>query len=82
MKNRDSLKVALVSLQQDAERIPPVGLVYIATYLRDVVGLRGDNIKILEKNYSNIEEDLAGFSPDIIAFGDDIAALLFCVYRP
>ncbi len=68
MKNRDNLKVALVSLQQDAERIPPVGLVYIATYIRDVVGLRNENIKILEKNYSNIEEDLEKFSPDIIAF--------------
>jgi len=68
MKNRDNLRIALVSLQQDAERIPPVGLVYIATYLRDVVGLRGENIKILEKNYSNVEEDLARFEPDIIAF--------------
>jgi len=29
------IKLALVSLQSDAERVPPVGLICIATYLKE-----------------------------------------------
>ncbi len=67
MKKKD-LKIALISLQEDAERVPPIGLVYLATYLRDIIGLENNNVKILEKNYSDIEEELEAFSPHIIGF--------------
>lgn len=63
----DGLKVALISFQKDAERIPPVGLVYLATYLRDKCGIK--NIKIIDKNFDNIETEIEKFSPDIIGIG-------------
>ncbi len=71
MKDKKFLKIALLSLQQDTEKVPPIGLVYIATYLRDKVGLTGSNIKILDKNYtgySRIEKELKILSPDIVGF--------------
>lgn len=68
-KTKESLRVALVTVQQDAERVPPVGLVYLATYLRDRVGLQGENIKVLDKNYSpQLAAELAAFKPDLIGF--------------
>jgi anaerobic magnesium-protoporphyrin IX monomethyl ester cyclase len=68
MASKKNLKVALISLQQDAERVPPIGLVYLATYLRDRVGLTENNVRILDKNYTDIEKELKRFSPDIIGF--------------
>ncbi len=66
--NKKDLKIALISMQKDAERVPPIGLIYLATYLRDVVGLDNKNIKILENNYSEIEDELERFSPNIVGF--------------
>lgn len=68
MLSKKDIKIALISLQQDAERVPPIGLVYLATYLRDRVGLVGNNVRILDKNYTDIEKELKRFSPDIIGF--------------
>ena len=68
MVSKKDFKIALISLQQDAERVPPIGLVYIATYLRDKVGLIENNIRILDKNYTDIKKELKRFSPDIIGF--------------
>ena len=68
MKSKKKLKIALVSLQYETTREPPSGLVYIATYLRDIVGLEESNIRVLESNYSNVSEELKKFSPDIIGF--------------
>jgi radical SAM superfamily enzyme YgiQ (UPF0313 family) len=68
MQTKSGLKIALVSLQHETTREPPSGLVYIATYLRDKVGLRNENIKVLESNYMDVYEELKKFSPDIIGF--------------
>ncbi len=68
MINKENLKVDLISLQEDAERVPPVGLVYIATYLRDRIGLKDENIRILDINYTGIEKELKKFPPHIIGF--------------
>jgi len=65
--NKDNIKIALVSFQKDAEREPPMGLVYLATYLRDKIKIK--NIKIFDSNFNNLNEDLRKFSPDIIGVG-------------
>ena len=65
---KENLKIALISLQKDAERVPPVGLIYLATYLRDIIGINNNNLLILDSNYSDIENELEKFSPNIIGF--------------
>lgn len=65
---KEKLKIALISLQKDAERVPPVGLVYLATYLRDILGINNSNLVILDSNYSDIETELESFSPHILGF--------------
>ena len=65
----ENLKVALVSVQSDAERVPPIGLVYLATYLRDVTGLKSENIRIFDQNYTEgIETEIEEFAPSLIGF--------------
>jgi len=63
--DKSKLKIALVSLQKDAEKEPPLGLVYLATYLRDVVGLKQENIKVLDRNYFKIEKEINLFKPHL-----------------
>lgn len=63
---KNDFKIALVSLQQDAEKDPPIGLVCLATYLRDRIGLKNENIKIFDKNYYDVEKELAAFKPDML----------------
>lgn len=62
------LKIALISLQQDAEKVPPLGLVYLATYLREKAGIEHENIKIIDRTFTNVNESIKQFSPDIIGF--------------
>ncbi|MBU4086937.1 MAG: B12-binding domain-containing radical SAM protein [Nanoarchaeota archaeon] len=64
---KENIKIALVSFQKDAERVPPMGMVYIATYLSERAGIK--NIKIIDKNFDNILEELQNFAPDIIGVG-------------
>lgn len=67
--SKEHVKIALLSFQKDTQRIPPVGLVYLATYLRDRVGLPENNIKVFENYFfKNIESELRSFQPDIIGF--------------
>ncbi len=63
----NNIKIALISFQKDAEKIPPIGLVYLATHLRDKCGM--SQIKIIDKNFDDIENELEKFSPDIIGIG-------------
>ncbi len=65
--NKDNIKIALVSFQNDVEKVPPIGLVYLATYIRDKCGIK--NIKIIDKNFDRIEEKIEDFSPNIIGMG-------------
>jgi len=62
------LKIALISLQRDAEKVPPLGLVYLATYLREKAGIEHENIKIIDRTFTNVNESIKQFSPDIIGF--------------
>lgn len=64
----NNLKIALISLQQDAEKVPPLGLVYLATYLEEKAGIEHENIKIFDQTFSSINESIKIFSPDIIGF--------------
>lgn len=66
---KSELKIALISRQRDAERVPPIGLVYLATYLRDRVGLCGENIRVFDNNYFlDVEKELDDFRPHMIGF--------------
>ncbi len=64
--DKNKLKIALISFQQDAERLPPAGLIFLATYLKERVGLKKENIKIFDKNYFEIEKETINFDPHII----------------
>lgn len=61
-----NIRIALISLQKDTAREPPFGLVYIATYLKEITGIK--ELKIIENNYCNVESTLKEFCPDIIGF--------------
>lgn len=62
MKN---LKLALISLQEDSDRAPPLGLVYLATYIDKKLG--GIDIKIFDANFDkDIPKEVSEFKPDII----------------
>jgi len=63
---KSKLKIALISLQKDAEKEPPLGLAYLATYLKEITGLSQKNIKVFDRNYFNVEEELEKFKPDIL----------------
>jgi radical SAM superfamily enzyme YgiQ (UPF0313 family) len=62
----NEIKISLVSLQNDAERVPPVGLVYIATYLQEILELTKKNIRIVDRNYFDVMGEIRKFNPDII----------------
>lgn len=63
------MKIILISLQKDAERVPPMGLVYLATYLENKLNLSKKEIKIVDKNFFDIEKEIEKFKPDIIGIG-------------
>lgn len=65
--NKNNTKIALISFQQDADRVPPIGLVYIATCLKRKIGVK--NIKIFDKNYHDIEKNVEEYKPDLIGIG-------------
>ncbi|MFH1591814.1 MAG: radical SAM protein [Candidatus Woesearchaeota archaeon] len=62
-----NLKIAFVSLQKDAERVPPTSLIYLATYLREKINLPKENIKIIDKNYHDVKKEIENFNPSILA---------------
>jgi radical SAM superfamily enzyme YgiQ (UPF0313 family) len=66
--SKDTIRIALISLQKDAERVPPIGLVYLATYLNERCGIKKENIRVLEPNYCDINEELNNFKPHIFGF--------------
>jgi len=66
---KDNIKILLVCLQKDAERVPPIGLVYIATYLNKKLKIPKENIKVIDANYFKIEDETSKFNPDIIGIG-------------
>ncbi|MBU0467043.1 MAG: B12-binding domain-containing radical SAM protein [Nanoarchaeota archaeon] len=66
---REELRVILVSLQSDAERVPPVGLVYVATYLQNKLKLPKKNIRVVDRNYFDVEKEVEKFNPDVIGIG-------------
>ncbi|OGP79266.1 MAG: hypothetical protein A2V86_08530 [Deltaproteobacteria bacterium RBG_16_49_23] len=65
---RNNLKIAFISLQEDAEKVPPLGLVYLATYLKEKAGIEHENVRIFDRTSSNMNESIKIFTPDIIGF--------------
>ena len=68
-RKKEDIRIILVSLQRDAERVPPVGLVYIATYLNDKLKIPKKNIKVVDSNYFDVEKEVEEFNPDVIGIG-------------
>ena len=62
-----NIKIALISFQNYTEKVPSVGLVYIATFLKYRLGIK--NIRLIDKRFDNIEKEIEAFSPDIIGLG-------------
>lgn len=60
------MKLALVCLnkQEGGEYIPPLGLVSIATYLKEYLGF--ENTRILDINFEDIYKSFVEYEPDII----------------
>jgi len=65
--SKDNLRIALVSFQNAEERVPSMGLVYIATYLIKKCGIK--NVRIIDKRFEDIEEEISKFSPHILGLG-------------
>lgn len=63
---KEEFKITLISLQKDADRVPPSGLVYLATYLNERARIPKENIQILDNNYNKIEEELIKFNQNAI----------------
>jgi len=60
-----ALKLALISLQEDSDRAPPLGLVYLATYLDKKLG--GIDTKMFDANFDkDIPKEVSRFKPDMI----------------
>ena len=57
------MKLALVNILDVAE-VPPMGLVYIATYLREHFGF--ENTKIIDINAENVWNGIKRYKPDVI----------------
>lgn len=63
---KNNIRIALVSFQKDAERVPPFGLIYIATYINQELNLPKENIKVIDINFHDIIKEVEEFNPDII----------------
>ena len=57
------MKLALVNILDVAE-VPPMGLAYIATYLREYMGF--ENTKIIDINAENVWNGIKRYKPDVI----------------
>ena len=71
--SKENIKIALISFQKDAERIPPIGLIYIATYINKIGGISKDNIKVIEVNFHDIEREIEKFEPELYVLPPDVA---------
>ena len=63
---KNNIKIALISFQKDAERVPPIGLIYIATYVYKKLNIPKENIRVIDINFHDIKEEIIKFKPDII----------------
>lgn len=57
------MKLALVNIL-DVPEVPPMGLAYIATYLREYTGF--ENTKIIDINAENVWNGIKSYKPDVI----------------
>ncbi|MFC1786429.1 B12-binding domain-containing radical SAM protein [Halobacteriota archaeon] len=58
------MKIALVNVL-DVPEVPPMGLAYIATYLREYGSF--ENTKIIDANVENVWDGIKIYKPDVIA---------------
>jgi len=57
------MRLALVNLMKVPE-VPPTGLMYIATYLREYMGF--DNSRIIDVNVEDVRKELRKYKPDVV----------------
>ncbi len=67
MLGKDNIKIALVSCQYDTEKVAPLGLIYLATYLAKHLQINPGHIKVLDRR-SPIKKEIVQFSPHMIGF--------------
>jgi radical SAM superfamily enzyme YgiQ (UPF0313 family) len=61
------MKLALISIQEDKDRVPPLGLIYLATYLDKKVVSERIQTRIFDANFQkNIIDEVINFKPDLI----------------
>ena len=58
------MKLTLVSVQKGGEAVLPLGLISIATYLKEKVGLT--ETRVIDANFQNPYEELRSVKADII----------------
>lgn len=71
------MKLALISTQEDKDRAPPLGLIYLATYLDKYLKEKIE-IKIFDSNFDeDIPKKILEFKPDMIG----ISSMTVCYKR-
>ncbi len=58
------LKLALITLQNEGDRQPPFGLIYLATYLEKKIGFK--NTRIIDKNFEDVLAAVQEYKPDLV----------------
>ena len=61
---KNEVKLALITLQNEGDRQPPFGLLYLATYLEKKIGFR--SVKIIDKNFEDVIAGVKEYSPDLV----------------
>lgn len=65
LNDSNKTRVAFVAMHSIEHRVPPFGLLYVATYLDKKLG-DSVEIKIIDKNFEDIVTETLDFEPDII----------------
>ncbi|MEK7624267.1 MAG: radical SAM protein [Patescibacteria group bacterium] len=63
MVKKNEAKLALITLQNEGDRQPPFGLLYLATYLEKKIGFR--STKIIDKNFGDVMAEVREYKPDL-----------------
>lgn len=58
------MKIALINLQNEGDRVPPFGLVSLATCLEKKLGIK--DIRIIDRNFEDVVSETVKYKPDLI----------------
>lgn len=61
---KKDLKIVLISLQNEGDRVPPFGLVSLATCLEQKIGIK--DIRIIDRNFEDVVKETIEYRPDLI----------------